>query len=58
MQMYMFFCEILMMFTKQTSPERRLVNVLCMRDLLYFHSHNIIGLAVTDNHQMTIYESF
>ena len=24
----------------------------------HFYSHDIIGLAIADNHQMTIYESF
>ena len=42
----------------QQAPERRLVKVLCMSGLLNFHSHDIVGLAVTDDHQITIYESF
>ena len=36
------------------APERRLVKVLCMRDLLYFYSHDIIGLAVTENEELTV----
>ena len=39
---------------KKQAPERRLVKVLCMRDLLYFYSHNIVGLSVFFNHQYSI----
>ena len=42
----------------QQAPERRLVKVLCMRDLLDFHSHDIVGLAVTENVEVTIVEDF
>ena len=42
----------------QQALERRLVKVLCMRDLLYFHSHNIIGLAVTENEDLSIMDEF
>ena len=36
------------------APERRLVKVLCMSGLLNFHSHDIVGLAVTENEELTI----
>ena len=42
----------------QQAPERRLVNVLCMRDLLYFHSHDIVGLAVTENKELSVEDEF
>ena len=38
----------------QQAPVRRLVKVLCMRDLLYFHSHDIVGLAVTEDKEMVV----
>ena len=34
------------------------MKVLCMRDLLYFHSHDIVGLAVTENEELTVMEEF
>ena len=42
----------------QQAPERRLVKVLCMSGLLYFHSHDIVGLAVTEDEEMTVVEEF
>ena len=42
----------------QQAPVRRLVKVLCMRDLLYFHSHDIVGLAVTEDKEMVVVNLF
>ena len=40
------------------APERRLVKVLCMRDLLYFYSHDVVGFVITEYKEMTVVESF
>jgi hypothetical protein len=40
------------------APERRLVNVLCMRDLLYFHSHDVIGFTITKDVELTVEDEF
>ena len=40
------------------APERRLVIMLCMSGLLNFHSHNIVGLAVTEDVELTVEEEF
>ena len=42
----------------QQAPERRLVKVLCMSGLLNFHSHDIVGLAVTEDEEVTIVDKF
>ena len=40
------------------APERRLVKVLCMSGLLNFLSHDVIGLAVTENEDLSIMDEF
>lgn len=40
------------------APERRLVIMLCMSGLLNFHSHDIVGLAVTENEDLSIMDEF
>ena len=44
--------------TPSQAPERRLVKVLCMSGLLNFHSHDIVGLAVTENEDLSIMDEF
>ena len=40
------------------APDRRLVKVLCMRDLLYFHSHDIVGFTITEDVELTVEDEF
>ena len=42
----------------QQAPLRRLVKVLCMSGLLNFHSHDIVGLAVTEDKKMVVVDKF
>ena len=41
----------------QQAPERRLVIMLCMSGLLNFHSHDIVGLSVTEDDKLTVADS-
>ena len=43
---------------KKQAPVRRLVKVLCMRDLLYFHSHDVIRFTITENEELTVEDEF
>ena len=42
----------------QQAPERRLVKVLCMRDVLDFYSHDIIGFSITEDVKLTVEDEF